>query len=183
MLGWFGVVNGWELLWTVVSAAALHELGHCAVLLMTGAHISEMRLGVCGAVLETDAGCLSYGAELAAVLAGPVTNLLCAGGLMVLDSERWTVAAGAHLILCAFNLLPLRPLDGGRAFYLMTAWGCGPAVAETVTRGVGAFCGFTLAGVLCWLMWRTGGSLWLLPAVGGLLGAAGRECCQERDFL
>lgn len=183
LLGWFGLANGWGLLGVVVSAAALHELGHYIVLLLCGAHIRGMRLGICGAVLETDTGCLSYGAELAAVLAGPGVNLLCAVGLMAVDSERWAVAAGAHLVLCTFNLLPLRPLDGGRALYLLTAWGCGPVVAENATRTVGALCGFALAGVLCWLMWQTKGSLWLLPAAGGLLGAAVQECSQRRKFL
>ena len=49
--------------------------------------------------------------ELAAVLAGPAVNLLC--GLLLARGHAW-VAAGAHLSLCLFNLLPVRPLDGGR---------------------------------------------------------------------
>lgn len=49
------------------------------------------------------------------MLAGPAVNLLCA---LVLGGAHAWVAAGAHLSLCLFNLLPVRPLDGGRALYL-----------------------------------------------------------------
>ena len=33
LVGWFAVVNGWHLTGLVLSAAALHELGHLAALL------------------------------------------------------------------------------------------------------------------------------------------------------
>ncbi len=183
LLGWFALVNGWRLLGDVVCAAALHELGHCVVLLIQGARIRGLRIGVCGAVLDADTGKLPYGGELAAVLAGTATNLVCAALLLMWDTERWATAAGAHLVLCGFNLLPLRPLDGGRALYLLMAWWRGPGAAERTARIVGTFCGLTLSACLVWIMDGTGGSLWLLPAVCGLLCAAGREWCQTEEFL
>ena len=111
---WFGLANGWRLLATVLGAAAVHELGHCLALRCFGASCGGLRVGIFGAVLETDGRRLSYGGELVCVLAGPGANLLCAL-LATAGGDRWTVMAGAHLTLCVFNLLPLRPWDGGRA--------------------------------------------------------------------
>lgn len=175
LVTWFALVNGWELLAVVLGAAAVHELGHCLVLKSLGAEIKRLRLSVFGAVLETDSTHLSYGGELAAVLAGPAANLLCVLLLAPLG-DRWTVFLGANLVLCAFNLLPVRPLDGGKALGLLVSWAAGPAAGEWAVRWIGAAAAAALAfGVLC-IIWCSGGSLWLLPAAVGLLAAAGREC-------
>lgn len=174
LAAWFGVVNGWRLLAIILSAAVVHELGHYLVLRKLGACVTALRIGVFGAVLETNRRRLSYGGELLAVLAGPGANLLCAVVLTGLGGVRWAVPVGAHLALCTFNLLPVWPLDGGRALYLLTAWFAGPAAAEWAVRWISAAAALALATGLCCLMWHTGGSLWLLPAAVGLLGTAVR---------
>lgn len=181
LAAWFGAVNGWSLLATVLTAAAIHELGHCAALRLLGARVTGIRVGVFGAVLETDSRALSYGGELLAVLAGPGANLLCALTLTALGGVRQAVPAGAHLALCAFNLLPVRPLDGGRALYLLAAWAAGPSAAERAARWIGNAAALALAARLCYLMWRTGGSLWLLPPAMGLLYTA--TAAGKRTFL
>ena len=175
LAAWFVLANGWEPLLTVLGAAAVHELGHWLVLRMLGAEVTGFRLSALGAVLETDSRRLSYGGELAAVLAGPGANLLCAALLTVLWGPRCAVFTGANLVLCAFNLLPVRPLDGGRALYLLTAWAAGPAAGDRAVQWSGGIAAFSLALLLGWVMLRTGGSLWLLPAASGLLAAAWRE--------
>ena len=162
---WFVLANGWEPLATVLGAAAVHELGHWAVLRMLGAEVTGFRLGVLGAVLETDSRRLPYGGELAAVLAGPAGNLLAAFLLTVLGKGRWSAAVGANLVLCAFNLLPIRPLDGGRALYLLSAWAAGPVAGEAAVRWAGGVTAAALAALIAWVMLRTGGSLWLLPTL------------------
>ena len=65
--------------------------------------------------------------------------------------------------------------DGGRALYLLAAWAAGPAAGETAARWAGVIAALALSAVLAFVMVRTGGSLWLLPAAAGLLAAAGRE--------
>ena len=172
LIAWFALVNGWKMLVTVLCAAAVHECGHLAVLRWNRAKIMGLRISVFGAELETDSGSLSYGGELAAVLAGPAANLLCASVLLLLGGRRFWILAGANLALCAFNLLPIRRLDGGRAFYLLVAWAAGPAAGEWAARYLGAFSAAALASCLVWLMWRSGGSLWLAPAACGLLASA-----------
>lgn len=164
------MVNGWRPLLLVLFAAGVHEAGHWAVLRALGAELRCLRLGPLGAVLETDARSLSYGQELAAVLAGPGANLLCALALALTGPGR-EAAIGAHLVLGGFNLLPVGPLDGGRALRLALSWRWGPAGEEAACRISGAAALVTAAG-LAMLIWYTGGSLWLLPTLGGLLAEA-----------
>lgn len=165
LAAWFALANGWEPLATVLGAAAVHEAGHWLVLRCQGAAVTGLRLSVLGAAMETDGGRLSYGGELAAVLAGPGANLLAALALTAVGKGRWPAAAGANLVLCAFNLLPIRPLDGGRALYLLASWAAGPAAGEAAGRWAGSVTALALAALIGAVIWRTGGSLWLLPAL------------------
>ena len=165
LTAWFVLANGWEPLVTVLGAAVFHELGHWTVLHLLGAKAAALWLSVLGAAMEVDSGRLSYGGELAAVLAGPAANLLAALVLTALGGERWPAAVGANLVLCAFNLLPVRPLDGGRALYLLVSWAAGPAAGEEAGRWAGTVAAAALSGLILWVIWKTGGSLWLLPAL------------------
>ena len=174
-MAWFAAVNGIRPLLTILAAALIHETGHWVVLRALGARSLALRVGVLGIALETDRQRLSYGQELAALLAGPGANLLCAC-LLALLMEGAETAIGAHLVLGIFNLLPVRPLDGGRALYLLGVWLLGPDRGEWLARLVGALAAILLAAGLCLLSAWTGGSLWLLPAAGGFFAAAGREC-------
>lgn len=164
LAAWFALVNGWRLLVIVLAAAAVHEAGHWLALRCLGARAAGFRLSVLGAVIETE-GVLSYAGELAAVLAGPAANLAAAITLAALGQGRWSAAIGAHLVLCVFNLLPICPLDGGRALELLVSWLAGPAAGEWAARCLGAATAAALASLLGWVMWRGGGNLWLLPAL------------------
>ena len=95
-------VTGW------LAAAAVHELFHCLALLACGKQIDHIALGVSGARIDTKS--LTDGLSIFCSLAGPV------GGLLLLCVAN----IFPRLALCAFvqscyNLLPVYPLDGGRA--------------------------------------------------------------------
>ena len=160
----------------VLAAAAIHEAGHWLILRLLGADITGLRVSLLGAAMEVDTSRLSYQKELSATLAGPAANLLCAMVLALADSEQWVVFIGANVVLCLFNLLPIRLLDGGRALYLLVKWMTGPETGENVIRCVGTASGIVLAMGLGYVVWQTGGSFWLLPPALGLLAASGREC-------
>ena len=108
---WFGLVNGWRLLCIILGASAIHELGHYLALRCLGASCRRLRLEVLGAVLETDGRRLSYGRELACVLAGPGANLtwLMAGGVMrnffLRYGRQVDHLSAIALVLCAIYLL------------------------------------------------------------------------------
>lgn len=174
LLGWFLLGNGWEMLAVILTAACIHEAGHWLVLRLLGAEVRFVSIGVLGAEMQMLPGSLSYGRELTAVLAGPAANLLC-GTVLIACGTPWLPAAGAHFVLAGFNLLPIRPLDGGRALQLAAMFLVGPEAGERIARWTGCYCALGLAVCLTAVMWRSGGSLWLLPPAAAALAAAVRE--------
>ncbi len=146
----FAAVDRQRLLIHILAAAALHEGGHIIVLHLLGGHIAGFRLTLFGAELRIrHSERLSYGREIAAVLAGPGVNLLCAWALARWAAgagwERGFMIAGIHGALALFNLLPLRMLDGGRSLYLLLSWWTEPVTADRVLHGVDCLC---LGGLL-----------------------------------
>ena len=174
LTAWFALVNGARLLAVVLLGCTVHELGHYLALRYQGVRVTGLRLEVLGAEMTADRSGISYGGELAAVLAGPGANLLAALVLLGGGEALWT-AAGSNLVLCAFNLLPLRPLDGGRALELAAAWAMGPDMGERTARIAGTVTALALSGCLGMVMVQSGGSLWLAPAAAAGVLAALRE--------
>lgn len=113
--GWILLVLALSLLilpfqWVFASilAASFHELCHFGAIRLVGGAVRRIHVGVRGA--QMDVCGLSIGKELFCALAGPM------GGLLLLFAARWlprtAVCAGFQSL---FNLLPIYPLDGGRA--------------------------------------------------------------------
>ena len=113
------IVSPLTIVLSILLAAALHECGHLLALRAFHVPIEGLRLSAFGAVLHArGAQRLSYGRELVVTLAGCGMNLVC-GVLTAWFSLHYVwvegfVFAGAHILLCAFNLLPIPPLDGSR---------------------------------------------------------------------
>lgn len=180
LAAWFALVNGGGVLALVLGASAVHELGHCLILLALGARIQAFRLTALGAELITDSGRLSYGGELLAVLAGPGANLGAALVSSLILPARCPEFTGANLVLACFNLLPIRPLDGGRAVKLAVSWLAGPGAGDAAVRILSGLTSSALAVLLAFVVYRTHGSLWLLPTLFGAAGMALSELRPQR---
>lgn len=141
-------------------ACALHELGHYLAVRISGGEILRFRITAVGGELVLDKRkTLSYGKELFAILAGPGCNL--AAALVSARLGRGEVAwvfTGINLSLGAFNLLPVAPLDGGRALALVLHLFCREETAVEVLR-------------ICSLLFVAG----LLLAGGALFFETGRN--------
>lgn len=109
---WFGAVLilllplRWLL--AAAGAAVFHEACHAAAVYALGSRVWGLRIGLTGAVMETEA--MSRGKECLAALAGPAGSFL-----LVLLYRRVPRIALCAAVQGLFNLLPLYPLDGGRA--------------------------------------------------------------------
>ena len=162
------------LLGAILSAAVCHELGHWLVLRRVGGRIQRLHITVFGAEMQVDDRRISYGGELLTAAAGPVINLLLAAAMGLLG--RWWeplyLFAGAQLVLGCFNLLPVRPLDGGRLLWLAAAWRHGPFQADRLCAAVGLAAALALTAGSTALCLRTGSAPFLMIGALGTLFAA-----------
>lgn len=156
-----------ELLAPTLLAAAVHELGHLIALAAVGGKVERFTLAALGAELRLSAG-LSYARELPVALAGPLTSLALA---LIAAEQGHFLPAGLSLALGLFNLLPIQPLDGGRAVSCLGGMLLSPLGAECLARllavgtlacvlALGGLCMYAGLGpgLLCmglWLGWRT----------------------------
>ena len=136
----------------ILTAAARHQLGPLAAMRFSRVSVKRFRLTALGAALDAPTPArLPYGRELIVTLAGVTVNLFCAVLLALLGLRTWRewcfVFAGAHLVLAAFNLLPVVPLDGARALCLALSFFLGPAMGERITAAVSLACSLALCAL------------------------------------
>ena len=170
------VISPVEIVVSVLLAAALHECGHLLALRAFRVPVEGLKLSALGAVLYArGARRLSYAREIVVTLAGCGVNLVC-GFLIALAARRlsWEggfLFAGAHLLLAAFNLLPIPPLDGSRALTLAVSFCLGPAAGDAAAAVTGLACALALVGTGIYIAAETGGgALFLLAALALLFG-------------
>ncbi len=123
----YSLIWGWPFAAGFVLLLFLHELGHFIQLRREGVQPSGMLfIPFLGAAVGARSLGGSALAEARVGLAGPVLGSLAAAGVAVaafaLDSEFLKALAFTAFFLNLFNLLPVVPLDGGRAMAAMAPW-------------------------------------------------------------
>lgn len=109
-----------------VGSLLAHELAHGIVLVRTSGRVREYSLGLLGASMTPDGPFASRRSAALTLAAGPLASLLLgvamvagAAGLRIVGVwpvAEWVLLLGAavNLLVGLVNLIPARPLDGGR---------------------------------------------------------------------
>ena len=123
----YAIIWGWTFAVGFVALLFVHEMGHVIQMKREGVKVSGMLfIPFLGAAV----GARSMGgnalAEARIGLAGPVIGTLASAALLPLanayDSDFLRALAFTGFFLNLFNLVPVVPLDGGRAMAAMAPW-------------------------------------------------------------
>jgi Zn-dependent protease len=123
----YQLIFGWLFSVGFVLLLLLHELGHVFQLRREGVKASApMFIPFLGAVISAKSMGEDAGAEARVGLAGPIlgsiATLVPLGIWLATGSHFWQALAFIGFFLNLFNLLPILPLDGGRAMAALSPW-------------------------------------------------------------
>ena len=118
---------GWAFAVGFVLLLLLHELGHVIQLRREGVEASApMFIPFLGAMIAAKSMGDDAAAEARVGLAGPIlgsiATLIPLGIWLVTGEEFWQALAYVGFFLNLLNLLPVLPLDGGRAMAALSPW-------------------------------------------------------------
>ena len=157
-----------------VCAAAVHEAFHLLAIRLFGSRsaVGELRAWNAGISLPQ----LGRGKELLCALCGP------AGGFLLCSLWAiWPEIAICGFLQSLYNLLPIYPMDGGRALHCLCAMLLPPHYAHLVSLWIGWICTGALlaAGAYYSLVCHVG----MLPLLIGTVAAIkANYACKERDL-
>jgi Zn-dependent protease len=123
----YSVVFGWPFAVGFVALLFVHEIGHVIQLRREGIKASApMFVPFLGAVISARSLGDNALAEARVGLAGPVLGSIGAAACVLIwhltGNDFWRALAFTGFFLNLFNLLPVVPLDGGRAMAAMAPW-------------------------------------------------------------
>jgi Zn-dependent protease len=123
----YSLVFGWPFAVGFVVLLFVHEIGHVIQLRREGLKASApMFIPFLGAVISARSLGDNALAEARVGLAGPILGSIGAAACVLIwhltGSDIWRALAFTGFFLNLFNLLPVVPLDGGRAMAAMAPW-------------------------------------------------------------
>jgi Zn-dependent protease len=137
----YSLIWGWRFAIGFVVLLFVHEMGHVIALRREGVQASApVFIPFLGAAVWAKSLGGNAVAEARVGLAGPVLGTIGAAACLPIaaatGSDLWTALAFTGFFLNLFNLLPVVPLDGGRAMAAMAPWmwfvGLGAVVALAI---------------------------------------------------
>ncbi len=105
-----------------ILSALLHETGHLTSLFLFKARPKEISFGLFGMRITRGAKTLSFRQEVLTALAGPFVNIILFA--VFLCCKKTLMFSAVNLALGIFNLLPVKPMDGGEALYFFLCSFC-----------------------------------------------------------
>jgi Zn-dependent protease len=126
-IGAYALIWGWQFAVGFVLLLLLHEMGHVIQLRREGVEASApMFIPFLGAVIAAKSMGDDAAAEARVGLAGPilgsVATLIPLGIWLATGNEFWQALAYVGFLINLFNLLPVLPLDGGRAMAALSPY-------------------------------------------------------------
>lgn len=144
----------WVAAW--MAAVLFHESGHIVAILLTGGRLRSIKIGWNAMTIEADIG--KKWQEAVCALAGPACSFL------LLATARFF----PRLAICAFlqgayNLLPVYPMDGGRALQIVLSAFLPETTCETVQHWIQILFSIILGLICMYIAVRF--SLGLVPCI------------------
>jgi Zn-dependent protease len=134
----YSLIWGWKFAVGFVVLLFVHEMGHVIALRREGVQASApLFIPFMGALVWAKSLGGNALAEARVGLAGPILGTIGAAACLpvawLTGADMWTALAFTGFLLNLFNLLPVTPLDGGRAMAALAPWmwfvGLGAVVA------------------------------------------------------
>lgn len=165
--------GSWELILPLAAAAAVHEVGHLCAIYVLGGRVTAVKFNIGGICLEYNTYELTYFKEMICALSGPLAGIIAAIVAVYFDKS---VFGGISLTFSVFNLLPVRPLDGGRAAFCLAASFLDLYAAEKLCKAVDITAALVITAAGVYAAYVSGGNITLL-----FMGAVLVICyCKER---
>jgi Zn-dependent protease len=126
-IGAYALIWGWQFAVGFVLLLLLHELGHVIQLRREGIEASApMFIPFLGAVISAKSLGDDAAAEARVGLAGPILGTVATLAPLAIwlatGNELFQALAYVGFLINLFNLLPVLPLDGGRAMAALSPW-------------------------------------------------------------
>src|SRR6185437_14819107 len=165
LLGWIlfshlGQGHGWAEAWrsvgfiiAIFGCVLLHEFGHALTAKHYNIHTRDITLLPIGGIARLERLPENPRHELWITLTGPVVNVVIAGVLFafllfahqmkellevrLLEGNFLLQLMWVNVFLCAFNLLPAFPMDGGRILRALLSMRLGRAKATRLAASIG----------------------------------------------
>lgn len=156
---------------TLFGIVLLHEFGHALACRSVGGRAERIVLWPLGGIAFVQPP-PRPGAVLWSIAAGPLVNVLLVPVTIAMyhfivgdtDQAHWTglqsyvgMITGINLLLLAFNMLPIYPLDGGQVVQSILWFMVGRARSLKITAGFGLLCA---AAAVVYALMR--GDVWLV---------------------
>ncbi len=132
----FVLIDGSFLSVLTVLFSLWHEIWHIIALKVQGGKIKS--LSALGVGIKLSSGMLGYKQEIITALAGPTASFFMFLVFLpfALKNEHTMFCCFCNLIIFIINILPVFPLDGGRALYFFMCQRFLPEYASKITKAV-----------------------------------------------
>jgi Zn-dependent protease len=161
----YSILTTWQFGLLLVLQLFVHEYGHVHAMKRTGMRVKGMYfIPFLGALAVTEDAFTSRRQQAYVALNGPLwgslLTLLPLGAWLITGEHFWATVASVWALLNLFNLLPITPLDGGRAI---------SAFANSFSSNLGVAVGVLgLAGAVALGTMMGFSLIWLVAALGAM---------------